>query len=57
MKAGIDNRVFGDPELAERWLGTKHQLLDQEPIKMLTSDEGAQKVLDELTRIQWGDWA
>ncbi|MGH8802771.1 MAG: type II RES/Xre toxin-antitoxin system antitoxin, partial [Casimicrobiaceae bacterium] len=50
-------RVFGDAEHATRWLRTAHPILGTEPLKLLSSDAGAQAVQDELTRIHWGDLA
>ncbi|HET8897424.1 MAG TPA: antitoxin Xre/MbcA/ParS toxin-binding domain-containing protein [Rhodanobacteraceae bacterium] len=51
------DRVFGDASRAIRWMTSRHALLGESPIRLLGSDAGAQAVQDELTRIQWGDYA
>jgi putative toxin-antitoxin system antitoxin component (TIGR02293 family) len=51
------NVVFGDPKRAAGWLSTTHPILGNQPRKLLTSDAGAKLVLDELTRIDLGDFA
>lgn len=50
-------RVFGDRERAARWLKTPSAILGRAPIRVMTSDAGAKAVEQELTRIQWGDYA
>lgn len=50
-------QVFGDGAKALRWLKSTHPVLGAEPIALIGSDAGAQVVLDELIRIQWGDLA
>lgn len=50
-------RVFGDRERAVRWLKTPSAILGSAPISVMTSDAGAKAVEQELTRIQWGDYA
>lgn len=51
--AAID--VFGDEELARRWLRTPVQALGGDtPASLLDTDVGAEAVLDVLTRIEHG---
>lgn len=51
-------RVFGSEDKAARWLKTTHPLLgDVTPFSLLDSDAGAKSVTDELTRIDYGDFA
>jgi putative toxin-antitoxin system antitoxin component (TIGR02293 family) len=49
------NRVFGDPEKAQRWLRKKSRALeDVRPIDLLSSETGAHIVEQELHRINYG---
>ena len=51
-------RVFGTEEKAAQWLRAPHPLLwHQSPLELLDSDAGAKAVTDELTRIDYGDFA
>ena len=50
-------QVFGDAAKALRWLKSMHPVLAAAPIGLIGSDAGAQAVLDELMRVQWGDLA
>lgn len=50
-------RVFGDDERATRWLKTPSPLLGDAPLNLLSTDAGSREVEDELTRIEWGDFA
>jgi putative toxin-antitoxin system antitoxin component (TIGR02293 family) len=51
-------RIFGSEDKASRWLNTAHPMLgDAPPVALLDSDAGAQLVSDELTRIDFGDFA
>lgn len=52
------NRVFGDPEKAQRWLRKKSRALeDVRPIDLLASETGAHIVEQELHRINYGMFA
>ncbi len=51
-------RVFGSEAKAARWLSTQSVALsDAKPLSLLDSDAGTQAVTDELTRIDFGDFA
>ncbi len=51
-------RIFGSEEKAERWLRTPSPALgDAAPWTLLGSGAGAESVLDELVRIDHGDFA
>ncbi|HTT36872.1 MAG TPA: antitoxin Xre/MbcA/ParS toxin-binding domain-containing protein [Burkholderiales bacterium] len=51
-------RVFGSEDKAARWLKTAHPVLDEAtPFSLLDSDAGVKAVTDELTRIDYGDFA
>jgi len=51
-------RIFGSEQKAARWLETAHPLLGGVPPReLLDSDAGVQLVRDELTRIDYGDFA
>lgn len=50
-------RVFGDPQRAAKWLTTHNVILGEAPIQLLGSDAGTHEVEDELTRIEFGDYA
>jgi putative toxin-antitoxin system antitoxin component (TIGR02293 family) len=51
-------RVFGSEAKAARWLSLKSVALsDATPLSLLDSDAGTQAVTDELTRIDFGDFA
>jgi putative toxin-antitoxin system antitoxin component (TIGR02293 family) len=51
-------RVFGSQDKAARWLKTAHPMLsDATPFSLLDSDAGTKSVTDELTRIDYGDFA
>ena len=51
-------RVFGSQDKAARWLKTAHPTLsDATPFLLLDSDAGTKSVTDELTRIDYGDFA
>jgi putative toxin-antitoxin system antitoxin component (TIGR02293 family) len=51
-------RIFGSEDKASRWLNTSHPMVgDAPPVTLLDSDAGAQLVSDELTRIDFGDFA
>jgi putative toxin-antitoxin system antitoxin component (TIGR02293 family) len=51
-------RIFGSEEKAARWLQSEHPLLsDAKPFSLLDSDAGVKSVTDELTRIDYGDFA
>jgi len=51
-------RVFDSPGKAASWLRTPHPLLWQfTPVQLLDSDAGAKAVTDELTRIEYGEFA
>ena len=48
------DRVFGDPEKAQRWLRKKSRVLNELPIVLLESETGAYLVEQELHRIDYG---
>lgn len=50
-------QVFGDDAKALRWLKAVHPVFVTAPIELMGSDAGAQAILDELVRVQWGDLA
>lgn len=51
-------RVFGSETKAARWLATPSVALsDALPLSLLDSDAGTQVLADELTRIDFGDFA
>ncbi len=51
-------RVFGSESKAAQWLRTKSApLCEATPLSLLDSDAGTQTVTDELTRIDFGDFA
>jgi putative toxin-antitoxin system antitoxin component (TIGR02293 family) len=51
-------RVFGRADKAARWLTTEHLLLGGEtPLSLLDSDAGTRLVTEELTRIDYGEFA
>lgn len=51
-------RVFASEDKAAHWLRSPHPLLwQQAPLDLLDSDAGAKAVTDELTRIDYGDFA
>jgi putative toxin-antitoxin system antitoxin component (TIGR02293 family) len=50
--------VFGSQAKAKAWLTTPSpQLEGLAPLALLGSDHGAEAVIDELTRIEYGDFA
>lgn len=54
----VADRVFGSGDKANRWLRTAQPMWnDVCPLALLDSDAGAQSVSDELTRIEFGDFA
>lgn len=51
-------RVLGSETKAAQWLNARSVVLSQStPLSLLDSDAGAQAVTDELTRIDFGDFA
>jgi putative toxin-antitoxin system antitoxin component (TIGR02293 family) len=51
-------RVFGSEDKAARWLKAPHPSLgDVAPFSLLDSDAGTKLAVDELTRIDYGDFA
>lgn len=51
-------RVFASEDKAAHWLRSPHPLLwQQAPLALLDSDAGTKAVTDELTRIDYGDFA
>lgn len=51
-------RVFDSEDKAAQWLRSPHPLLwQQAPLDLLDSDAGTKAVTDELTRIDYGDFA
>jgi putative toxin-antitoxin system antitoxin component (TIGR02293 family) len=51
-------RVFGSEDKAARWLKAPHPSLgDVPPVSLLDSDAGTKLTVDELTRIDYGDFA
>ena len=49
--------VFGDEDAAFRWLGTPVAALDYAtPISCLGTPQGAMRVNDVLTQIEYGVW-
>jgi putative toxin-antitoxin system antitoxin component (TIGR02293 family) len=51
-------RIFGCQDKAARWLNTPHPMLEHAaPLALLNSDAGTKVVTDELTRIDFGDFA
>jgi len=56
--ADLADRVFGNPEKAQRWLRKASRALDGvRPIELLQSETGASVVEDELHRIDYGMFA
>lgn len=52
------SRVLGSGTKAAQWLGTPSIVLfESKPLSLLDSDAGAQAVIEELTRIDFGDFA
>ena len=49
--------TFGDEAKALRWLKADHPILGARPLELLGSAAGSQSVVDELSRIRWGDLA
>lgn len=49
--------TFGDEAKALRWLKAEHPILGARPMALLGTVGGSQSVLDELSRIRWGDVA
>ena len=53
--AALAQRVFGDPELARKWLLSPNPVLNQEiPLRLLRTGSGAKVVEDVLIRIDHG---
>jgi len=50
-------RVLGNEDRASAWLSASHPVLGDTPLSLLSTDAGAREVEDELTRIEWGDFA
>jgi putative toxin-antitoxin system antitoxin component (TIGR02293 family) len=51
-------RVLGSQEKAAQWLGARSVVLSEAtPLSLLDSDAGTQAVTEELTRIDFGDFA
>ena len=51
-------RVFGSENKAAKWLSTSSAVFSElTPLSLLDSDAGTQAVTDELTRIDFGDFA
>lgn len=50
-------RVFGNPDKANRWLSSDNRLLGARPLALLATDAGARDVEHELIRIDHGDFA
>jgi len=50
------SRVLGDPMRARRWLRRENRILGAPPIDLLGTRAGMQAVLDELGRIESGDF-
>jgi len=56
--ADLADRVFGNPEKAQRWLRKASRALDGvRPIDLLQSETGASVVEEELHRIDYGMFA
>ncbi len=52
------SRVLGSDTKAAQWLGTPSiALFQSKPLSLLDSDAGTQAVTEELTRIDFGDFA
>lgn len=49
--------VFEDKDKAARWMATPSRILGARPLDLLGSDAGANDVMDELVRIEYGDFA
>jgi hypothetical protein len=45
-------RVFGNSEKAERWMKSYSEPLDAKPIDLFATEEGRERVLEELARIE-----
>ena len=50
------SRVLGDPMKAQWWLRSENRILGAPPIDLLGTRAGMQAVLDELGRIESGDF-
>jgi len=49
--------VFGNSEKAERWMQSYSEPLDAYPIDLFATEEGRERVLEELARIEHGIFA
>lgn len=46
--------VFGSKQKANRWLHTFNRTLQKAPIELLSTEQGARLVEEEINRIDWG---